>query len=174
MAAARMARWRGNADRRRGECGVFIGPARLLGDGTRPEMRPWYPASTGVRTAGRRRRIGGPWLALGRYGADKRWCTAREVSKEPHGVGAWGRRGLGWWAASAGVAARGSGRNEFVLLIPWLSMNNSKFLNRNVPTDEYESCRSSYPLPLSKSLYSVLLNRFCRKGLPTLNATQLP
>jgi hypothetical protein len=55
-----------------------------------------------------------------------------------------------------------------------LNSNISKILNRTLPTDEYESCRSSYPLPLSKRLYRVFLNRFCRKGLPTLNATQLP
>jgi hypothetical protein len=105
-------------------------------------------------------------------------------------VGVLGRRGLGRRAASAGMAsgadaevarargrgvgARGVGRHETMLLIPCLSMHNSKFFNRNEPTDEYESCRSSYPLPLSKRLYSVFLNRFCRRGLPTLNATQLP
>jgi hypothetical protein len=116
--------------------------------------------------------------------------AAREDSKEPRGVGAWGRHGLGRRATSLcvasgadaegarargrGVAARGAGRHEIVLMIPCLSTHNSKFFNRSVPTDEYESCRSSYPLPLSRRLYCVFFNRFCRRGLPTLNATQLP
>jgi hypothetical protein len=50
----------------------------------------------------------------------------------------------------------------------------SKILYTSASNIEYESFRSSYPLPLSKRLYSVFLNRFCREGLPTLNATQLP
>jgi hypothetical protein len=60
-----------------------------------------------------------------------------------------------------------------VLLTHCLSTHISIFLNRTAPTDEYESCRSSNPLPLSKRLYRVFLNRFCRRGLPTLNATHL-
>jgi hypothetical protein len=45
-------------------------------------------------------------------------------------------------------------------------------LNRSWPNFEYENCRSSNPLSISKRLYGVLLNKFCRKRLPTLNATR--
>jgi hypothetical protein len=61
-----------------------------------------------------------------------------------------------------------------VLLAPCLNSNISKILNRTLPADEYESCRSSNPLPLSKRLYGVFLNRFCRKTLPTLNVSLCP
>jgi hypothetical protein len=77
-------------------------------------------------------------------------------------------------ARGGGVAARGAGRHESVLLIPCLSTNISKIWNRTLPIDEYESCRSSNPLPLSKRLYGVFLNRFCRKRLPTLNVSLCP
>jgi hypothetical protein len=74
---------------------------------------------------------------------------------QPRSVVAWGVdaeavRACGRVARGSGVAARPRGaergRHEFVLLSPCLSTNNSKFLNRSVPNDEYESCRSSYPL----------------------------
>jgi hypothetical protein len=68
------------------------------------------------------------------------------------------------------VVARGAGRHEFVLLIPCLSTNNSQFCNKSVPNDEYESCRSSYPPPLSKRLYSVFsinfAGRACQHWMP--------
>jgi hypothetical protein len=64
MAAARMARWRGNAGGRRGEHGVFIGAARLRGDGsgrrrcrrgTRPRpARVWRGAAVGPAVRGAR------------------------------------------------------------------------------------------------------------------------
>jgi hypothetical protein len=154
-------------------------------------MLPWYPASTSACTAGRRCRTGGPWRSLGRYGVDKRRRAAREDSKEPRGVGAWGRHDLGWWAALGGAwcgrrgrpargararatSRRGGALVQFVLPITSLKLNFSKILYTSAPNVEYESCTSSYPLPLSKRLYSVFLNRFCMEGLPTLNVAQLP
>jgi hypothetical protein len=106
--------------------------------------------------------------------------------RTPRSLGVWAHEeGAAWdgglprpaWPRARtprGRGRRGAGRHEILLLVPCLSTHNSKFLNRNVPTDEYESCRSSYYLPLSKRLYSVLLNRFCKRGLSTLNVTQLP
>jgi hypothetical protein len=47
------------------------------------------------------------------------------------------------------------------------------FFNTSASIVEYESWRSTYPLPLSKRLYRVFLNRFCRRDLPTLNVTHL-
>jgi hypothetical protein len=126
----------------------------------------------------------GPWRARG-------W----EDFKEPRGMGAWGkarpgtagclgRRGLGRGrrggrrAGAARMACVTSRRDgalaDFVLLSTGLNANNSKFLNRTVPIFEYKSWRSNTHLQLSQRLYGVFLNRFCRKGLPTLNATQTP
>jgi hypothetical protein len=34
---------------------------------------------------------------------------------------------------------------QFVSLVPTLKLKNSKFLYRSRPSDEYQSCRSSYP-----------------------------
>jgi hypothetical protein len=151
------------------------------------KMPPWYPASTDARTMGHCRWTNGPWRALGRYGADKWWRVAREDSKEPRGVGAWGRRGLGrraalgaarrvrqGWPARGRVRCRGGALAQIVLPVTSLKLIFSKILYTSAPNVEYESCRSRYPLPLSKRLYNVFLNRFCREGLPTLNATQLP
>jgi hypothetical protein len=84
-----------------------------LNRGTQPAMTTAWPqrcgrgpaASTGVHTAKRRRRTGGPWLTPDRYGADKRRRATHEDSKKPRGVGEWGRHGLGRRAASAGVAS---------------------------------------------------------------------
>jgi hypothetical protein len=53
-------------------------------------------------------------------------------------------------------------------------LKNSKFLYTSAPNIEYESWRSQTHLQLSQRLYGVFLNRFFRKGLQTLNATQLP
>jgi hypothetical protein len=53
-------------------------------------------------------------------------------------------------------------------------LKNSNFLYTSAPNVEYESWRSQTHLQLSQRLYGVFLNRFFRKGLQTLNATQLP
>jgi hypothetical protein len=107
----------------------------------------------------------------------------REDSQEPWGAGAWGRCGLGRRAALGGVRRGRQGRpvhatsrrcpGQTVLPVTTLKMIVSKILYISAPNVEYESCRSSF-VPLSKKLYSVFLNRFFRKGLPTLNATQSP
>jgi hypothetical protein len=101
----------------------------------------------------------------------------------PGMVGCLGRRGLGSGrlggrraGATRSVCAtsrRDDALTENVLLSPCLKAKNSKFFNRTVLNFEYESCRSGYPLQLSKRLYRVFLNKFCRKGLSTLNATHL-
>jgi hypothetical protein len=152
------------------------------------EMLPYYgaPRHARVRTGGSPRARRAYGAATGRRVARRLQCTAghgsawersayrvvcglrrrRPRARTPR------RRGRVGAASRRDVVAWGAGRHEFVLLIPCLSTNNSQFLNRSVPNDEYESCRSSYPLPLSKRLYSVFNNRYCRKGLPTLNAAQ--
>jgi hypothetical protein len=116
-------------------------------------MRPWYPGSTGVHTAGCRRRTGGPRCAPGQYGA-------------VHGVPAPG--GFQWPrdTAPGEERARTTSRHsgalaQIVFPITSLKLIISKILYKSAPNDEYESCRSSYPLPLSKRLCSVFLNRFC-------------
>jgi hypothetical protein len=121
----------------------------------------------------------GPWRARG-----------REDFKKPRGMGAWGkarpgtagclrRHGLGRGRrggrrATCATSRRDGALANFVLLSTYLNANNFNFLNRTVPNFEYESWRSHNHLQLSQRLYGVFLNRFCRKGLPTLNATQTP
>jgi hypothetical protein len=129
-------------------------------------------------TVNSRRRTGGPWRArLVRRG--------QTAARGPGGLqGASGRgrlgkarpgtaSGLGHGAAQTPRSAGGA-LAQIVLLVTSLKLIFSKILYTSAPNVEYKSCRSSYPLPLSKRLYSVFLNRFCREGLPTLNATQLP
>jgi hypothetical protein len=75
-----------------------------------------------------------------------------------------------------GVTARrrGAERGRPIFNLLSLSLNTiySKILNKSEQNFEYENCRSHCPLQLSQRPYGVFLNRFCRSGLPTLNATQ--
>jgi hypothetical protein len=87
--------------------------------------------------AGQSRRLGsgdGLWKACDLVRRAASASVASGADAEGARVGA---------ASQHDVAARGTGRHEFVLLIPCLSTNNSQFLNKSVPTDEYESCRLS-------------------------------
>jgi hypothetical protein len=133
------------------------------------------PAVRGAHRPVRR----GPWRAHGRE------------DSQASGHGAWGRS-TAWdgglprvarprarkprrAARAACVTSRCDGALAvFVSLSTCLNTNNSKFLNRTAPNFEYESWRSHTHLQLSQRLYGVFLNRFCRKGLPILNATHLP
>jgi hypothetical protein len=133
------------------------------------EMRPWYPASTGAHTAGRRRRIGGPRRAPSRYGV-ARGTRAPGGFQRPRDA-AYGEER----AAAGGQpwAARGGALDQIVLKVPCLKLNISKILYKSAPNVEYESCRSQTHLQLSQRLYGVFLNRFCSASLSTLYATQL-
>jgi hypothetical protein len=126
-------------------------PARRGADSERRGVRDVLGKLRGL---GRRAASGGGGLRR-RMGADT----------EGQGQAAHGR--------GHGVAARrrGSERGQlvFVLLSLGLNMNNFRILNRSVPNFEYESYRSHYPLQLSRKPYRVFLNRFCKKGLATLN-----
>jgi hypothetical protein len=96
--------------------------------------------------------------------ARTRQRAARADSQEPRGVGAWGRRGLGRRAALGGVRRGRRGRpargacnvavqrrpGQTVLPVTSLKMIFSKILYISAPNFEYESCRSSYPLPLEQ------------------------
>jgi hypothetical protein len=194
--AARMARWRGGAGARRRRA-PFIGRAndrRLRRDDEGRDAAVLRRSSAGARTAGPRTdRRSVACVAHVRHGdGEARGAgqsrrlesgdslgKARDLGRRPASPSvASGANAERARARGCGVAARrhgvGRGPTRICVADPCLSKNKSQFLNRSVPTDEYEICRSSYPLPLSKRLYSVFLNRFCRKGLPTLNATQLP
>jgi hypothetical protein len=187
--AARMARQRGNGGGRKGEQhSGFTGEAS--GDAAVTTKMPLLHGHLDRCT------YGGvlptdQWSAArtGRYGTVHGMRAAGRIPRprsmlhgegaRPGTAGCLGRRGLergcrGGRRAACATSRRDGALTEFVLLSTCLKANNSKFLNRTTPNFEYESCRSSYPLPLSKSLYSIFLNRFCREGLPTLNATQMP
>jgi hypothetical protein len=155
-----------------------------------PVTSPWCrrccrstAISTGARTKLCCWRTGGPWraptgtarsMACARPGGFPD-LGARRLGKEPSLEQ---RAALGGAASGAARTASATSRHddaltENVLLSPCLKAKNSKFFNRTVLNFEYESCRPSYPLPLSKRLYRVFLTRFCRKCLSTLNATHL-
>jgi hypothetical protein len=135
-----------------------------------PRARRTYGAASGRRVArGKPRRLG-RGVDVGKACRPRAACDLR-------------RRGVGPRAGTDSETARARGRSvaarcrgaerrltQLALLCLSLNMNNSKNLNRSASSDELESCRSNYPLPLSKRPYSVFLNRFCIKGLPTLNA----
>jgi hypothetical protein len=176
-AAAWMAQWRGNAGGGGGKCGVFIGVARLRGDGSgrRRCHRGTQPRPARVR----RGAAVGPAVHGARPAGTARTNGGARPGRTPRSLGAWARGEVAvWdggrpWARHAGATSwRGSALAQIVLLVTSLKLIFSKILYKSAPNIEYKSCRSSYPLPLSKRLYSVFLNRFCRKGLPTLNATQ--
>jgi hypothetical protein len=78
------------------------------------------------------------------------------------------------WRGREGVGSRRSARPaRFYFAEPYFrhQLLQCKNLNRSWPNFEYENCRSSNPLSLSKRLYRVFLNRICKGGLPTLNAS---
>jgi hypothetical protein len=89
--------------RRRGKCGVLIGAALLRGDGSgrRRCRRGTRPRSARIR----RDAAVGPVVRCARPActARTRRRAAREDSKEPRGVGAWGRCVLERRAALGGV-----------------------------------------------------------------------
>jgi hypothetical protein len=160
------------------------------------EMPPCYGSSAGAHTVGQRtdRRSAACTARVRRGDGEARGARA------PMHRGA--RVGLGKERVSGGVRPRSAvasgvdaeaagARTRYaahgahdvmarrrprpnVLPAPCLNSNISKILNRTLPTDEYESCRSSNPLPLSKRLYGVFLNRFCRKRLSALNVSLCP
>jgi hypothetical protein len=149
------------------------------------KMPSWYGGvSSDARTAARRsdRRSAQCAAHVRRGGAATRTgLTTRHVgARVPRDAAtsivrvsgcAWrGHRGAG---AACATSRRDGALAGNVLLRTCLKANNSNFFNKTAPNLEYKSCRSSYPLPLSKRLYGGFLNRFCRKGFPTLNATQL-
>jgi hypothetical protein len=120
----------------------------------------------------------GQTVACGLGGLQGALGRGRVGKARPGTAGGLGRRAA-WTPRSSGAPAhatsrRGGALAQIVLPVTSLKLIFSKILYTSAPNVEYESCRSSYPLPLSKLLYSVFLNRFCREGLPTLNATQLP
>jgi hypothetical protein len=110
--------------------------------------------------------------------------TPRSLGAQARGEGTawdggrpWAGCGTNTETGRSAGAARGRGRRRGAAA-PWPNCFaghpfENDFLKNLVHIFEYESCRSSYPLQLSKRLYRVFLNRFCRRGLPTLNATHL-
>jgi hypothetical protein len=68
---------------------------------------------------------------------------------------------------------RGGALAQIVMPATSFKLIISKILYKGAPNVEYESCRSQSHLQLPQRLYGVLLNRFCTKDLPTLNATLL-
>jgi hypothetical protein len=125
----------------------------------------WYGAIHGVRAAGRTSRSLGAWARGERRGLGRRAASGGAASGTDAEEG--GARSV------RDVAARRRS-GGLCLLSTCLNVNNSKFLNRTVLNFEYESWRSHTHLQFSQRIYGVFLNRFCRKGLPTLNATQTP
>jgi hypothetical protein len=74
-------------------------------------------------------------------------CLGRRTGANAKGT----TRGRGVGAASRlDIAA-----DPFCVADPLFEHTYLNFLNRTAPTDEYESSRSSNPLPLSKRLYRV-------------------
>jgi hypothetical protein len=91
----------------------------------------------------------------GGLGTCTAWGGSRPRAKDASG-GARARTLRAWRAGTgAGVASRHdvaaqSAADTIYFLSPCLSTKNSKFLDRSVPNDEYESCRSHYPLQHSQ------------------------
>jgi hypothetical protein len=75
-----------------------------------------------------------------------------------------GRRGLGQRGRGRrSKAGGGRRRRRFVLnvlLVPGSKRFFSKFLNRTGPSDEYQSCRSSYQQHFLQRLHRIFLPRF--------------
>jgi hypothetical protein len=124
------------------------------------QMRPWH-GGLGRRT----------------YGGDVAVGPARNPRQTSRlgasrGSNAEGRRRAAGDARRTGTrdvaARRRPDRNS--LMSTSLKTIFSKVLYISAANFEHESCRCSYPLPLSKRLYRVFLNRICKKQLPTLNA----
>jgi hypothetical protein len=126
-----------------------------------------YDTVHGLRVAGRTSRSLGAWARGERRGLGRRAASGSAASGADAEEGGAAR-------AACATSRRDDALAEFVLLSSCLNANNSKFLNRIIPNFECESWRSHTHLQLSQRLYGVFLNRFCRKGLPTLNATQSP
>jgi hypothetical protein len=106
MVAARTARWRGNADGRREERGVFIGAARLRGDGSATGDAAVVPGldrrvyggapPTDRRSVARAQPVRhGQTAARGPGGLQGASGPERVGKARPETAGCLGRRGLG-------------------------------------------------------------------------------
>jgi hypothetical protein len=152
-------------------------------------MLPCYGASGRARTAATpptdrwsvaRARV----RRRGRLDASGRCASGRACLGTQHGADVEGSGGVGTAAGARPAAAARwrSGRARrrawralalAVLLVPSLTRFFSKFFNRTVPSDEYQSCRSRYQLQLLQRLYRVLLPRFESVQVPTLNVSRV-
>jgi hypothetical protein len=75
-------------------------------------------------------------------------------------------------AAHGRTRRRGATRSaQIVLLVLPLKYNCSKNLYKSRPSDEYQSCRSSYQQHFLQRLYRVFLPRFDNIWMPTLNVS---
>jgi hypothetical protein len=143
-----------------GNGGGRLGLARGGGQGAfiRGLARPWMTRGWQQRCLAVLRRSGGARTASTRP-TDRRSVACARVRR--HGLEApqvgvrrgaeprAGRASGGARPATAACWARDVVECDalpgFVLLVPCLKLQNSKFLYRSRPSDEYQSCRSSYP-----------------------------